>query len=132
MTGADGRAALAAALALLILLVVAVSAAEPYSPEDTFAAIAQAAEAHQVSEAWLTRVVGCETGHLFNPDALGDGGSSHGVAQLNDWPTGLLGHFMAQGYTDPYDPYQATDYMARAFAGDWEGEGIGWWRWSCR
>ena len=31
----------------------------------------------------------------------------------------------------PLRPY-TLDYMARAFAGDWEGEGIGWWRWSCR
>lgn len=94
------------------------------------------AEAHGADGRVIWRVVSeCEVPSL-DPHATGDGGTSHGFAQLNELQrTGnLLGHFYSLGYTDPYDPYQAFDYLARAFAGQFVDDPwghIGPWRWSC-
>jgi hypothetical protein len=60
----------------------------------------------------------------LNPNAVGDGGHSHGIFQLYD--QGLLSDFYAQGYTDPYDARQSASYTADKIAathdwGPWHG-----------
>ena len=77
----------------------------------------------------------CEVRSL-DPHARGDGGHSHGLAQLGDqqWTGNLLGHFYSLGYSSPYDPWQAFDYLSRAISGEFIGAAwgnIGPWRWSC-
>ena len=55
-----------------------------------------------------------------DPNAIGQAGEL-GAIQLH--PRGLLGDYFAQGYTDPFDPYQAVEYLdaalARGMAGHW-------------
>lgn len=94
------------------------------------ALIADRAAAHGASEALMLRVANCES--RFDAGATGDHGSSHGLFQLNDWPTGLIWHFYGLGYTDAYDAWQASDYVARVFAGEFAAYGVTRWRWSCR
>lgn len=77
----------------------------------------------------LARVAWCESKN--DPGALGDHGHSFGLMQLNDYHTGLLWHFYAVGYTNPWSAWQAADYGARVFAYEWADEGVGPWRWSC-
>lgn len=64
----------------------------------------------------------CEAPGL-NPNAIGDGGRSHGLFQLYDG--GLLPDFYALGYNNPYDPQQSSEYSARHIAQN----GVG--PWSC-
>jgi len=54
----------------------------------------------------------------YDPYAVGAAGEM-GAAQLH--PQGLYGDFLAQGYTDPYSPYQALDYLDDAL-----DRGLGW------
>jgi hypothetical protein len=95
-----------------------------YDSSDVIAAIHQASEEIGVSEAWLYRVVDCETGHTFNPYAIGDHGTSLGMAQLH-MGGGELVRFLAWGYDSPFDPYQAARFMAQEFAFGRAGS------WSC-
>jgi hypothetical protein len=103
--------------------------------EATRALVEDRAAAHGVNAEVLWAVVLCEVSDL-DPAARGDGGHSHGLAQLNDRPENndMLGHFHSRGYTTAYDRWQALDYMARAFGGEFAGSAwgdIGPWRWSC-
>ncbi len=102
---------------------------EAFDSSDTLTAIDQAAVTVGVPAERLTRVVSCETAHTFNPYAVGDWGTSFGAAQLHRGGNALP-IFYAVGYTDPDDPYQAIEFMARAFRGDFPH--LGWWTWSCR
>jgi soluble lytic murein transglycosylase-like protein len=97
--------------------------AQGFTADDTIAAIDQASAETGVSWSWLYRVVGCETGHSFNPYAVGRQGE-RGAAQLH--PRGKLPQFYQLGYDDPYDPYQAVRFMAYRFAAGQAGA------WSCR
>lgn len=95
---------------------------EPYTSDDTRAAISQASAEIGVSEAWLYRTVDCETGGTFNPYAIGKRGEL-GAAQLAPW--GELRRFRDWGYLDPFSPYQAVRFMAQRFAVGGSGA------WSC-
>lgn len=64
----------------------------------------------------LLTLAWCES--RFDPGARGDDGGSHGIYQLNDRPTGLLRHFYAVDYDDPYDAEQAIEYVVRVAAGE--------------
>jgi hypothetical protein len=81
-----------------------------FTVDDTYAAIEQASATSGVSAARLERIVDCETGHTMDPHAIGDYGTSYGAVQLHRG--GLLGHFYSVGYDDPFDPYQAVQYLA--------------------
>lgn len=78
----------------------------------------------------LMTVILAEAGPSLDYRARGDWGHSHGLAQLNDRPTGLLHHFYDLGYDDPGEPSQAVAYLSRAFGGEFTGSGIGPWRWT--
>jgi hypothetical protein len=113
-----------------LCLVFGTGQANAYSADDTQAAIAQVAESYGVSAQRLTSIVGCETGWTFSPNVIGDRGTSFGAAQLHHG--GLLEHFRSVGYTDPFSPYQAIEYLGRALIGEWVYLGIGGWSWTCR
>ena len=130
------RAVFNRAIALLLLLLgwpssaAAADGKVEYTTEDSRAAIAEASAAYGIPASRLEAVLNCETrGQELNPNAVGDGGTSFGVAQLHKG--GLLEFFYRQGYTSPLNPYEAVDFMARAFVGEWRGQGVGSWAWSC-
>jgi hypothetical protein len=101
-----------------------------FTADDTRAAIDQSSVAVGVSHARLDQIVRCETrGDEYDPDAIGDHGTSFGAVQLHRG--GLLGHFYAEGYDDPFNPYQGVEYLARAMSGEWAYLGIGSRSWSC-
>jgi hypothetical protein len=81
-----------------------------YTSDDTLAAIDIAAETHGVSRAWLYRIVDCETGHTLDPSSVGRLGEI-GAAQLYRY--GELPRFYARGYSNPWSPYEAIDYLAQ-------------------
>jgi hypothetical protein len=62
------------------------------------AVVRERARAHDVSPALLVALIDCEAGPDLDPAVVGDGGHSHGLAQLSDLPTGLLAHFHSLGY----------------------------------
>ena len=84
---------------------------DPAPPPTVPALIRDAALRHGVDAQDLLRVLACESG--LNPHAVGDHGTSLGLAQLNT--RGLLPTFYQLGYTDPFDPAQAADFTAWAF-----------------
>ena len=94
------------------------------------------AEAHGANGWVIWRVVSeCEAPSLI-PTETGDGGHSHGLAMLNETRAAgnVLGFFYSLGYSDPYDPWQAFDFLARAFSGQFRHAAwgdIGPHRWSC-
>ena len=94
-----------------VLCCVAVAHAEPYTADDTLAAIEQASANSGVSYAWLYRIVRCETGGTFNPYARGRLGE-RGAVQLyprgGEWPRFFV------HYSDPDNPYEAVHYLADA------------------
>lgn len=96
--------------------------------ESTFDAINHASADTGVDYYRLFRIVACETGGKLDPYAEGDGGHSHGAAQLNDY--GALNTFYAVGYTNPYDPYQAVYFLAESLRGDHPP--LGPHTWSCK
>lgn len=107
------------------------AAEEPrFTIADTFAAIEAVPDEYR---GWVRRTVSCETGGTFDPYATnGDDagyGPSRGVAQINDWLQ--RPHFHEVGFEDPYNPYESSAYLYRAFRGDYRAEAVGWWRWSC-
>lgn len=120
------RRMLMVALALVAALTVGTASAGG-GPGDVHAAIKKAAARHGASRWLMTETVRCETAGTWNPASRGDWDRragryrSFGSAQLNDRRTGLLWDFYARGYTDPDDPAQAMDYLARAFAGEFAG-----------
>jgi hypothetical protein len=68
--------------------------------------------------------VSCETGGTFNPYAVGDRGQSVGAAQLH--ARGERSRFYAYGYGNPYNPYEAVEFLAlRILAGGASA-------WTCR
>jgi hypothetical protein len=125
------RALKHALLAALGGTLMVASAAAAQSPDEVRAIIREAAATHGANPATLLAIVRCETGGRWNADALGDSGHSHGIAQINDARTGLLSHFLAQGYSSPYNVAEAADYLARVAVGTWAGQGVTLRRWSC-
>lgn len=127
------RPVLALLLAIVAGVVLAdvVVAQERYSPATRGVrdVIADRAEAHGVSVWALTALAECES--QFNPEAVGDTGTSLGLLQLNTLPTGLYWHFLAVGYDDWRSATQQADYVARVLAGEWARDGVTARRWSC-
>ena len=80
-----------------------------------FDALTLAGEAHNVAPGYLSCLVWKEA--KFKPWAWvndTNGRISRGLGMLNE--AGLLPQFYAWGYTDPFDPYEASDYLARKVA----------------
>jgi hypothetical protein len=96
--------------AALLALTLATASAQEYTADDVHAAIWQYSEELGVSHAWLYRIVACETGHTFNPYAVGRAGEL-GAVQLH--PRGELIRFYAWGYLDPFSPYQSVRFLAQ-------------------
>lgn len=116
-------------LATLVAVTVGARAsyAAPYDKADTLAALEAASVDTGVSYRTLYNIVGCETGWTFNPNAEGDGGHSHGAAQLNDYGNALP--IFYRTYTNPYNPYEAVYFMAESLRGDhWP---LGRHTWNC-
>lgn len=84
------------------------------------------AHAHGVDPDRMAALVWCES--RFRPWAVGRQGEL-GSVQLH--PYGLLSHFRRAGYTDPFDVWESSEYLAQALAGTWRAEGVGYWHWSC-
>jgi hypothetical protein len=124
--------AIAGALLLTLTLLNPVWAAPGdgagFTVEHTFDAISSASSDSGVSYSLMVGIVRCETGGTFNPYIEGDGGHSHGIAQLNDYGNALSA-FYAAGYDDPYNPYQAAYFMAEALNGRYKH--LGRWTWNC-
>lgn len=120
-------------LATVTLVAVAVCAHDSYAAEydraDTFAAMEQASADTGVPYSTLYNIIGCETGWTFNPNIEGDGGHSHGVAQINDYGNARPVFYGAAGYTNPYNPYESTYFMAEVLRGDHRP--LGRHTWSC-
>lgn len=118
------------ALLLALVLLSSASPVSAFTADDTRAAIDQSVAETGVSHARLDQIIRCETrGQEYNPNAIGDHGTSFGAAQIHRG--GLLSHFYAQGYDDPFNPYQSVEYLARAVGGEWSYLGIGARSWSC-
>ena len=69
---------------------------------------------------YLARVAWCES--RYNPNAVGRRGEV-GLFQL--LPGGMLPVFYAQGYTNPWNPWQQAEFARWAFTHGYAG------RWSC-
>lgn len=82
-------------------LLVSIAWRGQYGADDTLAALEGASPQARC-------IVYYETGGTFDPNAVGRAGEQ-GAAQLH--PGGLLPDFYAVGYTDPWNPYQAVDYL---------------------
>lgn len=102
---------------------------EPSTRSSIRETITERAEANGVSAAAMLALAGCETGGTYNPDAVGDHGTSLGLFQLNTLATGLYWHFLAVGYDDWRDATQQADYVSRVAAGAFPGIRLS--RWSC-
>jgi hypothetical protein len=87
-----------------------IHAQEVYTADDTLAAIQQYSDEIGVSQAWLLRIVRCETGGTFDPYSVGRSGEL-GAAQLH--PRGELQRFYAWGYLDPFSPWQSVRFLAQ-------------------
>lgn len=84
-----------------------------YTAEDT-----QIALSHASSRAAC--VVGYETGHTFDPNQIGALGELGPVQLLHP---GKLDDFYAQGYLDPFNPYEAIPFLDSELA---KGHGSAW------
>lgn len=112
-----------AALSLALVM-----SAQPVSAQEWTvpAIIAHQAQYYGVSEAKMASLILCESEN--NPYAVGKAGEL-GLAQLH--PRGLLPYFYRVGYTDPYDSWEATDFVARSMRGDFLRDGVRMSHWSC-
>ena len=106
----------ACAVALVAACSTIARAGDRYTSDDTLVAIQMASRDTGVSVTTLTNIIGCETGWTFNPYALGDHGHSHGAAQINDYGNAAPAFYAI--YSDPYNPYEATYFMAEVLRGD--------------
>lgn len=82
----------------------------PWNRTDTLHAIYEASERHGSDLGLQTCMVWHES--RWWPYARGDSGRSLGSAQLHQG--GKLPEFLAMGYLDPDDPWDAQDYFALA------------------
>jgi hypothetical protein len=97
-------------LGTLLGAALGIHAQEAYTREDTLVAIQQYSDEIGVSQAWLLRIVRCETGGTFDPYSVGRSGEL-GAAQLH--PRGELQRFYAWGYLDPFSPWQSVRFLAQ-------------------
>lgn len=122
----------AATWALLIALVLAILV-----PDDALASggleevIRDRAAAHGVTWAVPRLIAKADCESSLGLNVVGDSGHSHGPWQLNDRDTGLVWHFYAVGYSNPYSWWESTDYVARVTTGEWASDGVTLDRWSC-
>lgn len=106
--------------ALLATLALGLGAGhgQAQTPDEVRGLLREAAAEYGTPADRLIRVVACETGNTFAASAVGDHGTSHGLAQLH--AGGLLdsgpSSFYGRGFSNPYDAVQATRYMAWAFS----------------
>lgn len=99
-----------------------------WSPEAVRDVIWDRAVHHGVSAQQLIALASCETGGTFDPSLIGTQGEVS-VFQLH--PQGLGRHARQVGYDDPTDTWQAADYTARVFSGEWAWQGVGPSAWTC-
>lgn len=102
-----------------LLLGLCAAPAGAWSDEDVSTALTQASNRHGVSRSLLRYIAYYETGGTFDPSVVGDSGNSWGLFQLHR--RGLRPDFVALGYDDAFDPYQAADFTAYYIAtyGQW-------------
>ena len=107
--------------------------AEVWTASDTLDAIRVASMDTGVPEGELKAIIGCETGYTFSPYTEGDHGHSHGAVQINDFGNArsiFYAYYRSLGMDpDPYNPYQATYFLAETLAG--AHRPLGRWTWSC-
>jgi hypothetical protein len=105
-------------------------AAGGWTDADVSAALTQASSRYGVSRGLLRCIAAWETGFTFDPYTVGDGGLSLGEFQLYRY--GLLPTFYAEGWTDPFDPYESAaftaSWIARHGAGAWSPVRLGYCR----
>ena len=102
-------AAIVTALCLFAQPVSAQDAAVGWTVEDIFNALDAASASTGVSWRRLYSIVRCETWPPFNPYSRGRQGEL-GPVQLH--PRGELPRFRSWGYTDPFNPYEAIEFLA--------------------
>jgi hypothetical protein len=88
---------------------LATATVHAYDADDTLAAIEAVSANTGVSHARLWSIVDCETGHTFSPNVVGRLGEI-GAVQLYRY--GELPRFYRYGYDDPWNPYQAVEFLA--------------------
>lgn len=100
------------------ILSVPVAVAAPLTKEDLIVLASTTARAYGLNVDHFIKTIGCES--QWNPEAVGDNGTSFGLAQLHypsrDWGIAT---------SSAFDPYTAIQIMAKA----WQ-QGFAT-RWSC-
>ena len=113
---------------ILSVLTFAAAVAFPtlaHADPAVIAIIEDRAAAHGAAAGPLIALSWCESRH--RADAVGDGGLSLGAFQIHR--DGLYRHFLAQGYSDRMNVFEAADYVARVATGQFPG--ITMRHWSC-
>jgi soluble lytic murein transglycosylase-like protein len=105
-------------LTLPLLLAILVLSLGNYDHADVRQAVDQAGSVRGVSPGLLACITWREA--TDDPYAVGAAGEL-GVVQLH--PQGMLRTFRARGYDDPFNPYQAVDFLAVMIN---EGQGSQW------
>jgi hypothetical protein len=111
---------------MIATLLAEVQNAHAYTPADSLQAIDDTAAAY----GWWLRptlrsIARCESGGTFDPNVVGDHGTSYGLVQLHRG--GLLERFYAAGYDSAFDPWQSLAFLARVLIGDFPGITVGHW-----
>lgn len=86
---------------IVLLIAIAMLFQQQFTAQDTLNALEYASPLAQC-------IVGYETGWTYYPYSIGAEGEL-GVAQLH--PKGMLPVFYAMGYTNPFDPEQAIEFL---------------------
>jgi len=79
------------------------------APPELAAVVEERAAYRRASAGWMRAIIQCES--RWNVYAVGSAGEL-GLVQLH--PRGLLPEFYQLGYSDPFDPSEAIDYLAWA------------------
>jgi hypothetical protein len=101
--------AMSVGMLLAVGVLVTCAPAHAYDADDTLAAIDQVSASSGVSYTRLYRIIRCETGGTFDPNSVGRMGEL-GAVQL--YRRGELPTFYARGYDNPWNPYQAVEFLA--------------------
>ena len=97
--------------ALVLGLIAATTTTAQAGPPDLEQIVRERAAAHAVDGDYLASVAGCES--RWDVYAVGARGEL-GLFQLAPW--GELRRFYAEGYADPFNAWEASDFAARRFA----------------